>query len=58
MAPVGPLTVARWWVRLSGGELRARLAQRGVAAGRVELLVRGRDTEQHATAIDQLLGPE
>lgn len=45
-------------MRLSGAELRARLAQRGVPGGRVELLVRGRDTEHHAQAIDQLLGAE
>lgn len=48
----------RWWERLSGAELRARLSQRGVRAGRVELLVRGRDYEHHAAAIDQLLGAE
>lgn len=58
MAGTGTLTARRWWVRLSGDELRARLAQRGVMPGRVELLVRGRDTETHAHAIDRLLGAE
>lgn len=48
----------RWWARLSGAELRARLTQRGATPARAELLVRGRETEHHAVAIDKLLGPE
>lgn len=48
----------RWWARLSGAELRARLVQRGATRARAELLTRGREAEQHAVAIDKLLGPE
>lgn len=50
------MTVAPWWVRLSGAELRARLTQRGLPAGRVELLVRGRDHPYQAERITELLG--
>lgn len=47
-----------WWHRLSGAELRARLAQRGVSPGRVELLVRGREHPVQAQAIHTELGAE
>lgn len=55
---LGAPATPRWWGRLSGAELRRRLTQRGVGTGRAELLVRGRDTDHHAQAIDQLLGGE
>lgn len=47
-----------WWQRLSDGELRARLVQRGLSDGRTELLVRARDAAHQAEIITELLGPE
>lgn len=45
-----------WWERLSGGELRARLTQRGVTAAAAEALVRDREGELATRLIDRALG--
>ncbi len=46
----------RWWDRLSGAELSARLLQRGVGSVSTASLVRDREGDMAAQIIDRYLG--
>lgn len=48
----------RWWDRLSGSELTARLLQRGVGSVSTASLVRDRDGDMAAQIIDKYLREE
>jgi hypothetical protein len=47
----------RWWDRLAGEELKARLVQRGVGLTSAGALVRDRDKTYATGIIDRHLGP-